>query len=117
MTRFFPALLILLMVMYSQVTSARSVRQEGTVTRIILSSDGTFGGCLIQISGRFSNDCSGGFATFSCTGEFTTKDVAYRMLDQAQMAFALGSRVFVTVEDSKKHNGFCFGTRIDILSQ
>jgi hypothetical protein len=53
--------------------------------------------------------------SLSCSGTFTTKDVAYRMLDSAQMAYALGRPVLIQVDDTKKRNGYCYASRIDAL--
>jgi len=60
-------------------------------------------------------DCPNQWVSFSCTGTFTTKDIAYRMFDSAQMAYALGKEVFIEVDDTKKHNGFCYASRIDVF--
>ena len=38
------------------------------------------------------------------------------MYDSAQLAFVTGRRVRVWVDDTRKHNGFCFVTRIDVLA-
>ena len=53
--------------------------------------------------------------SFSCSGVFTEKDIAYRMFDQAQMAFAMERQVEIYVDDTKKHNGYCYGNRINVL--
>jgi hypothetical protein len=37
------------------------------------------------------------------------------MFDSAQMAYALGKKVFIEVDDTKKHNGFCYASRIDVF--
>ena len=60
-------------------------------------------------------NCPGKFVSFSCNGTYVSKDLAFYMLDQAQLALSLNKRVFVTVDDTKKHNGNCFAKRIDVL--
>ena len=37
------------------------------------------------------------------------------MLDQAQLALVTTKTVSVTINDAKKHNGYCFAQRIDVL--
>jgi hypothetical protein len=60
--------------------------------------------------------CNGWFVTFSCTGDFATNTVqAYRLLDQAQLALAANKTVNVFFQDDKKHNGYCFANRIDVI--
>lgn len=78
-----------------------------------------FGGCMILIDKSISDsglNCPGGWVSFSCSGDFNTKDFAYRKLDSAQMAMALGKRVNLYVDDTKKHNNYCFARRIDVLN-
>jgi hypothetical protein len=40
--------------------------------------------------------------------------MAFRMLDQAQLAFALQKTVYVVIDDTKKHNGYCTAVRLDV---
>ena len=89
------------------------------VLRILISSDETWGGCMAALSvdpAMMLADCLGGWVSFSCSGDFTDSTRAYRMLDQAQLAFATGKNVMVTFEDNRMHNGYCFAQRIDILN-
>ena len=57
----------------------------------------------------------GKWVTFSCTGELTSKSSAMRLYDSAQLAFVTGRTVRIWVDDTKKHNGYCFASRIDVL--
>ena len=59
-------------------------------------------------------DCKTNWVSFSCSGDFTSKDVGYRMFDSALTAFVLGNRVMLEVDDTKKHNGYCYAGRVDI---
>ena len=88
------------------------------IERTLVTGDGKWGGCMVKTQVNFQQlglNCPAGWVTFSCTGDFTSKDVAYRMFDSALLAFALGNPVFMAVDDSKKHNGFCYVGRIDVL--
>lgn len=87
-----------------------------TVTRILVSSDTNLGGCMAMLSVPVGTGCSGNWVTFSCSGDFADKDRAYRMLDMAQMAYSLNKRISVYVDNARRHNGFCFASRIDIYN-
>ncbi|MCF7989323.1 MAG: hypothetical protein K9M02_02655 [Thiohalocapsa sp.] len=96
---------------------ADKVYVQGQVVRVLVSAGEDFGGCMAQLSrdpGRYLN-CGANWVTFSCTGDFTDPVRGYRMLDQAQLALATGRAVGVEVTDSKKHNGYCFAQRIDVI--
>lgn len=87
------------------------------VRRTLAVEDDRFGGCMVSLSVAPSEeglDCPAKWVTFSCTGVHTTKSRALRMYDSAQMAFAMGRKVRVWVDDTRKHNGHCFVSRIDV---
>lgn len=89
-----------------------------TVTRTLVQPDGTFGGCMAALSVSPSSvlpSCLPNWVTFSCTGDFGDVVLAYRELDQAQLALAGDHQVVVQVDDSRKHNGYCYASRIDVL--
>ena len=91
------------------------------VTRTLASDDVRFGGCMAWLSVSPSDkglDCpSGNWVTFSCTGDHVSKSSALRMYDSAQMAFLTDRTVRVTVDDSRKHNGWCLVERIDVMGE
>ena len=94
---------------------------EATVTRTLSTADDNFGGCMVALSEAPSDhglSCpvDKHWVTFSCSGVHASKANAMRMLDAAQLAFATGRPVRVWVDDARTHNGFCFVTRIDVLS-
>lgn len=94
---------------------------EATVTRTLSAADDNFGGCMVALSEAPSDhglNCpvDKHWVTFSCSGAHAGKASAMRMLDAAQLAFVTGRSVRVWVDDSRTHNGFCFVTRIDVLS-
>ena len=94
---------------------------EAAVTRTLSAADDNFGGCMVALSEAPSDhglNCpvDKNWVTFSCSGAHASKASAMRMLDSAQLAFATGRSVRVWVDDSRTHNGFCFVTRIDVLS-
>ena len=61
-------------------------------------------------------DCPSSWVSFSCTGDFATKDSASRSFDMAQIALLTGATVHLRVDDTKKHNQYCFASRIDLYA-
>lgn len=57
--------------------------------------------------------CSG--SDQGCTGTYNSKDLAFYMLDQAQLALSLNKQVAVRVDDSRIHTPYCVATRIDVI--
>ena len=99
-------------------TSAATERIETYAKRTLTTDDGRFGGCMVQIDQRVADsglDCPGSWVTFSCSGVHTSPDEGFRMFESAQMAFALNRPLMVEVTDEKKHNGHCYGRRIDVM--
>ena len=100
---------------------AATVEIVAEVRRTLTVADDKFGGCMVALSvspgddGRL--DCpTSKWVTFSCTGIHTSKSSALRMYDSAQLAFVTGREVRVWVDDTKKHNGHCFVSRIDVMA-
>jgi hypothetical protein len=93
-------------------------RVTANVDRVLISDNDLWGGCMAALSvspQSVLGSCGPTWVTFSCSGHFTDRVRAYRMLDQAQLAFATGARVAVWFEDDRRHNGYCFVNRLDIL--
>ena len=112
------AALALVSVLASPLALAASASVVGNVTRVLVVSNDTFGGCMAQLSVDPQSVlplCGKGWVTFSCTGTFTDPVRAYRMLDQAQLALAANKKVWVQVLDTSTHNGYCFANRIDVI--
>ncbi|MEP6358191.1 MAG: hypothetical protein ABJ084_03910 [Halioglobus sp.] len=60
-------------------------------------------------------DCKANWVSFSCSGDFNSKEIGYQKLEAAQLAMMTGTMVSIRIDDSKKHNGYCFAQRIDNL--
>lgn len=97
---------------YADIIPIRDVR----VNRLMVTGDTTMGGCMAQLTVPVGTGCTGYWVSFSCTADFADKDRAYRMYDMAQMAYTLGKRVTVFVDNTKTHNGYCFANRIDVYN-
>lgn len=100
---------------------ARTAEIETEIRRTLTVADDRFGGCMVALEVSPSEeglDCpTAKWVTFSCTGEHTSKSSALRMYDSAQLAFVTGRNVRVWVDDTKKHNNYCFVSRIDVLPE
>ena len=84
------------------------------------TKSGGWGGCMVQLDVNLKEtvtgiDCHGSWVTFSCTGVHTTKSQGLLMFESAQLAFTLNKRVYLQVDDERKHGGHCFARRIDVL--
>ncbi len=108
---------LLLLTGFVMAADAAQVKVTATVTKTMVADNDRWGGCVASLDVKLAAkglDCPGKSVSFSCSGDFTTKDIAYRMFDTAQMAYAMGHRVVVTVDDAKKHNGYCYANRIEV---
>ena len=106
--------------LYASAALADEASINAFVERTLVSGDATYGGCMALLSedpAEVLPACRARWVTFSCDGTHTDPVRAYRMLDQAQLALATGMAVYVTVDDSKTHDGYCFASRIDLRSQ
>jgi hypothetical protein len=76
------------------------------------------GGCMVALAANpktKSPACANSWVSFSCTGAYNPKDLAFDMLDSAKLALALNKRVTITFDDNLLHNGYCTATRIDVI--
>ncbi len=105
---------------YLPIMSTTALADRATIVANpvrILVSENTFGGCMVQLSvdpQSMLPNCGSAWVTMSCDGTFMPKDVSDRLLEQAQMAFALDKGLSVYIDDSRRHNGYCLAYRVDI---
>lgn len=88
------------------------------VTRVF-TDELEFGGCMAALSPAPSTSglsCPDPWVTFSCTGDFNPKSVGAAKLAHAQLALVAGTQVVVKLDDARKHNSYCYATRIDNTS-
>ncbi len=88
---------------------------RGKVVESLVADGNRWGACAVKLDKEIGGLCNGNWVSFSCSGDYTTKDVAYRMFDTALMAYALDREVKVWAQDTKLHNGFCYSARIDVM--
>lgn len=94
---------------------------DTTIVRTIVTGNKDFGGCAAVLNTNINKsipatNCPSNIVTFSCdaTTTFTSKDMAFHLFDQAEFAKATGKHVAVYVDDTKKHNTYCYANRIEV---
>lgn len=112
--------LMLFAVGASQVQAGEVRLNNVTVQRTVVTSNARVGNCIALIDKQLASAglaCAGKQVTFSCDGVLTSKDVAWRMFDVAQLASVRKLLVNLTVDDTRKapDNGTCFASRIELI--
>lgn len=84
----------------------------------ILIDDTSYGQCMVYLDKAIntasnSPDCPSKWVSLSCDGTYNSKDIAYRKLDIAQKSEITQQDMRIYVDDTKKHNGFCYAFRVD----
>ena len=109
---------LIAMLGFTSLAQAATATIPAKVKTLLAADGGRWGECMalldVSVQSYLPTCPAGNWVTFSCSGVFTTKDVANRMFDLAQMAKALNRPVSVYVDDSKKHNGYCYVNRIHL---
>lgn len=98
-------------------TLANTAYLKGNIQRTLVQ-EGKYGGCMIMLDKNIADaglNCPSNLVSLDCDGAYGSKASAQRAFDSAQMAFALDREVSVQVDDSKKHNNYCVGIRVDVL--
>ena len=88
-----------------------------TVTKV-LSDTEKYGGCMASLAISPTTKlagCSANWVSFSCTGTFADKALAFANFENAKMALAMNKQVYVEFDDSKRHNNYCFARRVDVI--
>lgn len=116
---FFVIILFFAFLISSPCTYATQGGMYAKVRRVLVTGDSLYGGCMALLDKAINTasnapNCPGAWVSFSCTGTYTSKDMASHLLVQAQLALALDKFVYVVVNDAKKHNGYCVASRIDV---
>ena len=98
-------------------SQAAAATLQTTVTRV-LTDTVFYGGCMAALAISPTTElagCAAGWVSFSCTGTFADKALAFANFENAKMALAMNKPVYVLFDDSKKHNGYCFARRVDVI--
>jgi len=108
-----------LIIFFIPIAHGGQVNINTQVLATLVAEEDLWGGCMAKI--RYDPQvalpaCGRDWVTFSCSGDHVSKDIAYRMLDTAQLAQVTNRSVFLMITDTKMHNGYCFARRIDLLN-
>ena len=108
-----------LLVASSQTWSATAAIVGANVT-YLLNDQTNYGYCMARLSINPStvglNCPADPLVAMDCEGNFGSKTAANAIFSAAQLAFVAEKRVRVTLDDSRKINGFCYVMRLDVLS-
>ena len=81
-----------------------------------LSDTTKYGKCMVMSpSFKPSINCPALWVSFSCSGDFNSKEDARRMWDSAQLAIALDLTVHIYIVDTEHQDGYCVAKRLDII--
>lgn len=88
---------------------------SGKVDKIYIQ-DKFYGGCVVHVDNWTSTSlsCPTGWFSLDCHGDFNSKSEAVRMYDLAQLSYATSTTLQANVTDSKKHNGYCVATGVQL---
>jgi len=115
-------LVIWMFAAFATVSSATAVADIQPVTakikRLLISSDGSFGNCMVALDvgpETVLPACRAGWVSFSCDGTYMDKNSASKLLENAQISFLLDRVLKIYVDDSIRHNNYCVGVRVDLF--
>ena len=99
-----------------------------TVKSIVSTTDGSYGGCLVNFAprdaiadqaeiaaGTGTGECGRAYLSMDCDGNHITSKGSARLVSAAQLSLVTGKRIYVVVDSSKKNNGYCLASRMDNL--
>ena len=100
-----------------------------TIPKVINYADGTVGNCAMELSpitaiedqtdishGTGVGECKVGFLSMDCLGTYYSKSAAAGFANAASLALVTGNQVYVEIDPTKKHGGYCVARRVDNLN-
>ena len=112
-----PKLFVALAMFVATGVMAATEGYEASVTKT-LQIDNDFGGCMALITPKPQDvlaTCRGGFVTFSCIGDFNSKADGLAKFQTSMLAALSGGSIYLVIDDTKKHNGYCYAPRVDFI--
>ncbi len=98
------------------ILSTNSLAATGTMADVtiqkLITADTRFGGCMAMLSKPISTalaNCPDSWVTFACDGSLNNS-VSRAMMkwENAKLAYALGKKALLIVDDARKVNGYCY---------
>ena len=110
-------LMIAIVLLFSVAPSFAATGIVETKVVRLMADYQLFGQCMARLSvsphlNANVSDCKPDWVTFDCSGDFAAKDVANRSYNSAQLALVTKRVVVLTIDNTKKHNGYCWVRRI-----
>ncbi|QQZ29913.1 hypothetical protein HMY34_14730 [Thiothrix subterranea] len=113
--KFFTILLTTIVVMATSQANALTFQKTGKITRI-LSDSSKFGGCMVQLDVSIGNTCpTTPWVSLDCKAVTTPAGDGNRHYASALLAASLNKQVTIYIDNTKKINAYCVGTRIDTI--
>jgi hypothetical protein len=85
----------------------------GKITRTLV--DNSYGGCMVLLDKSIANGCpSEGWVSLDCKNTFYPAGQGDRKFNTALVAAMSGKSVSIVVDNTKKHDGYCVGGRVDV---
>ncbi len=105
---------LILSVTTPPILAASETLSNATVYNLLVQ-EGAYGGCMANVSVHAQTvNCPPGWVTFSCDGTYNTPQAGKMKYAQALMAFTLKKKVDIHLDDTKKHNTYCYAYRVDL---
>lgn len=99
------------------VLSATAKLTEVTALKTLVDNT-SYGACMLKISPgpqALLPGCQKDWVTFSCSGDFNSKSIGNLKFQSAQLALVTDKKLTLTIDNSRKHNGYCFARRVDVI--
>ncbi|MDA9315878.1 hypothetical protein N9Q38_00970 [Pseudomonadales bacterium] len=112
--KFIKLLIVSVVLSHGSQAFAKWAWYQGKVTDMLVD-DSSYGQCMVKVDDpAVMATCPNTWVSLDCEGNVNSKDVARRMWDTAQMAFAMDLDVKIKTTDAVKINGYCVGIRVVI---
>ena len=117
---------LLLLIIVSGAANAATGNSLSKVIRVLQPGDGSFGGCMIEISKMpaglncptTDTDPAGpsGWVTLDCEGKYGSKSYGNSKLNLAMAGLVMDQNVQVFVDDSRGDDGICYASQVRLAS-
>ena len=99
------------------------------IKSLLTTYDTTYGGCMANLdevdaieqqagipNGVNEGQCGRAFVSLDCAGNLIPKASAQAMFSTMQLAYLTQKRVYIVIDKTKKNNGYCVPSRVDIMA-
>lgn len=104
--------LFLILICFASNTFATNGTMADVTIQKLITADSRFGGCMAMLSKPISTvlaGCPDNWVTFACDGSLNNSvPRAMMKWENAKLAYALGKKALLVVDNSRKVNGYCY---------